>query len=536
MMREARHGWTDGEGSERKRHSQHDRKLPFGGAQVVVTGDFCQLPPVKPFKFCMQCGGDELLGWSFQDGRELRCKRCPLTYVDADKWAFRSKTWEDCNFSYFELKNIHRQNDEQFINIFQRCRLGQGLTQLQKELLAKVKPDPVGAVKLLPRRREVDNENTRNFELLTGTPRAYECLDVFEWRNQNEPELKKKGVPKYANRPDGPLSALNDHRFEEHVQLKVGMLVILLVNLDFPAGLVNGSQGRIVRFEKYDPNQPLITRQRESSPVRGQKLSRKDFGLHDNELFKEAQIRMFIDRAAIKEWPVIEFYNGETRPIYAHCQLAELGSEKPYSVLGHTQIPLLAAWAITIHKSQGMTLDRVIVDLYNSFEREMVYVALSRARNLEGLKVVRLARNMEQGVNKEVQQFLLDHFGTHDHTIPPARPTIRGTIEPWEGWRLAVEAAFANYSQMLTFPEPPIEPCSKMSCRTDTSRLLEACRCNIEAAFRRVGELKKERLPWHPDRFSKCPEQNRELFKKAANEVFVVIDALCQREEQATRS
>lgn len=72
-------------------------------------------------------------------------------------------------------------------------------------------------------------------------------------------------------------------------------------------------------------------------------------------------------------------------------------------------MPLLAAWAITVHKSQGMTLDRVIVDLWNSFEREMVYVALSRARGLDGLKVVRLARVMERGVNEEVKGFLSEH-------------------------------------------------------------------------------------------------------------------------------
>ena len=56
-----------------------------------------------------------------------------------------------------------------------------------------------------------------------------------------------------------------------------------------------------------------------------------------------------------------------------------------------------------------MTLDRVIVDLHHSFEREMVYVALSRARNLEGLKVLRLARQMQGGVNEEVQAFLREH-------------------------------------------------------------------------------------------------------------------------------
>ena len=58
-----------------------------------------------------------------------------------------------------------------------------------------------------------------------------------------------------------------------------------------------------------------------------------------------------------------------------------------------------------------MTLDRLIVDLHSSFERGMCYVALSRARNLQGLKVLRLAKNMGQGINKEVEEFLQKHFG-----------------------------------------------------------------------------------------------------------------------------
>ena len=377
LMREAREGWKGDDDQRpdqprRKLTSPHSRKLPFGGVQIVVTCDFCQLPPVKPFRFCLQCGGDELPGWNRQDTQTLQCKRCPLTYANADKWAFRSKTWEDCDFAYFELKNIHRQNDENFVNILQKCRVGKELSPGDKKLLTAAKSDPIGAVKLLPRRKEVDDENLRNFGRLTSSPRAYACLDVFDWRNKNEPELKKEGALKYGDRPDGPLSALSDHRFEENVQLKVGMLVILLVNLDFPAGLVNGSQGRIIRFEKYDPSKPVVPRPRDSSPSKGGRWSRKEYGPSDIDVFKEIQIRDFINRASVKEWPVVEFFNGVTRPIISHCQPSELGSEKPYSLIARTQIPILAAWAITIHKSQGMTLDRVIVSLANSFEREMV--------------------------------------------------------------------------------------------------------------------------------------------------------------------
>lgn len=125
--------------------------------------------------------------------------------------------------------------------------------------------------------------------------------------------------------------------------------------------------------------------------------------------WKEEQCRQFVERAANKEFPVVEFRCGHTRAIYPSCQTHELGSEKPYSILSRTSIPLSAAWAVTIHKSQGMTLDLVSVDLYNSFEKEMVYVALSRARSLEGLEVVRLPREDKHAMNPEVLRFLKDN-------------------------------------------------------------------------------------------------------------------------------
>lgn len=289
-MKEVRHGYRgdDRNGPRRKLKSPHDRKLPFGGAQIVVTGDFCQLPPVKPFKHCIQCGGGELPGWTKQDGKDLKCKTCPRIYSDNDKWTFRSRTWADCNFHYFELKQIHRQNDQQFISILQKCRVGQAPSTAEALLLTRAKPDPVGAVKLLPRRAEVETENQRNFAQLYGQVRAYDCLDYWDWRIKDEPDLQKKGKPKYAHQPDSPLLALNDHRFEEKVQLKVGMLVILLVNLDFAAGLVNGSQGKIVKWQRYDPAQPIM----ENS-----KFGNDNPELSAVEMLREAQIRAFIEKA-----------------------------------------------------------------------------------------------------------------------------------------------------------------------------------------------------------------------------------------------
>lgn len=426
LMREARNGYRPEGG--RPATSKHSKALAFGGVQVVVTGDFNQLQPVRPFQFCIDCGGDELPGWRQNSRASMTCPKCGKVHRPSDRWAYASKSWEDCNFTYIELSKIHRQDDATFIDILQTCRRMQPLSARQRMLLTAPKPDPVGAVRLLPRRIEVERENTINFARLPSMARSFDCLDMFLWQNQAQtPELKWKGEPKDPSRRGGPLKALADHRFEEHIDVKEGMLVILLVNLDFEQGLVNGSQGKVVGFEAYDPNKKLVTQApgRDSPPSRKRSRGQSSppskwnirhsarAGEHAQKVcaLKEQQCHNFIERAAVKEWPVVRFRNGVVRTIHAHCQFSELGSEEPYSLLGRTQLPLLASWAITIHKSQGMTLSSVIVDLGNSFERGMVYVALSRAKNLQGLKVLRMPDMSRTTGDEEVSRFLMDKFG-----------------------------------------------------------------------------------------------------------------------------
>ena len=361
--------------------SARDKNKPFGGVQIIATGDFCQLPPVRPFRFCMECG-TELLRHS--GGKLYECEEHG-EFDDSEKWAFCSDAWKECDFVHFRLKKVHRQKELVFKTLLEKCRLGRPLNQGEKNLLLNHKCETAGAVRLFPTRDEVGQVNDAEMASLKGRSLKLNCLDDFFWNRQHV-DLENKSE---RGQSVHTLLALEEHKFESVLEMKENMLVILLINLDFDAGLINGSQGVIVGFET--PNDDSLPKQ---------------YG--DYKARRQGLIREFVKRAVVCEWPIVQFQNGVKRTIYAHCMMSELGDSEPYSLLSRTQIPLVAAWAMTIHKSQGMTLSRVIVDLRRTFQKAQDYVALSRASSLAGLKVEALG-DRNWGCNKEVLQFLEEH-------------------------------------------------------------------------------------------------------------------------------
>ncbi|KNG47236.1 atp-dependent dna helicase pif1 [Stemphylium lycopersici] len=270
----------------------------FGGVKVVVTGDFCQLAPVKPFQFCIGCGEElknKVVNCSKQYICPTECGHGP--WLNSEKWAFQSDAWKECKFEHVNLKKIHRQNDFAFLSILKKLRT-----------------------------------------------------------DGHMPAHHRKG----------------DHRYQADLVLKQDMRVLLLANIDIGRGLVNGSQGIITRFEDYHPD----------------KLLRKSDG--PNARYVDRQTKDFVKLNKYQPWPVVKFDNGFEITIYADCPISEVGDVGAFSLVSRTQIPLVAGYAITVHKSQGMTLDRVIVDLSKAFEASQLYVALSRARSLQGLRVLGL--------------------------------------------------------------------------------------------------------------------------------------------------
>ncbi|CAJ2505131.1 Uu.00g125250.m01.CDS01 [Anthostomella pinea] len=385
----------------------HQPTRAFGGLQIIVTGDFCQLPPVKPFQHCIDCGG--LMIQRTMNGESTYTCARHGTYRDEEKWAFRSKAWEECNFAHVELKNVHRQSDQTFIAMLQKCRTGDKLTPSETNLLMDHPCKVHNATKLFATRDEVGRVNQEAFRKLKSPNHIYWCRDSFFWQ-KHHPHLQWKNTRK-ANGPEEqkPLSALDDHRYGECVELKKGMLVVLLTNLDLSAGLCNGSQGLVCGFERFSKERMPKAKtgngkQEPENPILGERAS-----------LKEAEIRQFLEGpgTSFKVWPIVKFHNGVTRTIYAECSDNELGDERPYSLLCRTQVPLAPAWAMTIHKSQSLTLDRVIVNLSKAFEEGQVYVALSRATGLGGLKIEGDVAGLRTGLggNQTVQTFLLEKFG-----------------------------------------------------------------------------------------------------------------------------
>ena len=363
--------------------SARDSEKPFGGVQIIVTGDFFQLPPVNPFEYCLICG--TTLGPASWEGQH-ECDKCLSKFKEIHKWAFCSNVWQECGFAHVNLNVVHRQKEADFKALLEICRLGQVFSIDEKRLLLEHVSETRGAVKLFPRRVDVKAINDEELAQLSGRALIYLCLDdFFLSRKYETPEDKRD----HCSEPiEHTRKALEEHAFEPKLVLKEGMLVMLLVNWDLGSSLANGSQGTIVGFEKHDPKLfPEVPRDWEYS-------SRKN-GL----------VRVFVKKTAVQEWPIVQFLNGIRRTIYPRCMMNELGDDEPYSLLSRTQIPLTAAWATTVHKAQGMTFSRLIVNLRHSFEPGQAYVALSRAETLGGLTVEGLPKE-DRGPNEQVIEFM----------------------------------------------------------------------------------------------------------------------------------
>jgi ATP-dependent DNA helicase PIF1 len=333
---------------------------PFGGKQVFLLGDFYQLPPVRPFQFCIMCGR------FMSKPPAYRCQDCQAgnahaIFYEGDKWAFKASVWKDLKLKNIRLKQLHRQKDPRFQDILNKIRNDQTLTEDEWQDLEREKNTPagIGAVRLMSLRRQVDALNQRELRAITPPAKTWEAIDSYQelhgdWNGH-------WGAPWEMDQP------LKNHSFAEKVSLKIGAKVVLLVNLDIKGKLVNGSQGEVIGFEEVHGVKPGPA---ESSPA----------------------IRPDGNKFTSNFEPIIRFANGRIKRIAPVKWGSRCGTnQRPY-LASRTQIPLILAWALSIHKSQGMTLNSIEVSSKDLFEPGQLYVGLSRATSLEGLVLSRSSR------------------------------------------------------------------------------------------------------------------------------------------------
>lgn len=311
---------------------------PWGGIQLIITGDFFQLPPVP-------------------DGDKKR----------EAKFAFDAATWSTSIDHTIGLTQVFRQRDPVFANMLNEMRLGQISQQTVDTFKRLSRPlefnDGVESAELFPTRAQVDGSNERRLRELPGAPIRYDAIDTGDV-NIREKLLANMMAPK-------------------SIELKVNSQVMLIKNLD--GSLVNGSLGTVIAF----------------SDERAFDMSNMDD--YDDGMDAMAKARRKLkafsrepepDGSGMK-YPVVRFISTDGVARVILCQPEEWKVELPNGEVQakRVQIPLILAWALSIHKAQGQTLERVTVNLGKVFEKGQAYVALSRATSQEGLRVLGFDKN-----------------------------------------------------------------------------------------------------------------------------------------------
>lgn len=281
---------------------------------MVLTGDYCQLPPIGVEK-------------------------------DSRKWTFNAKCWPEFAANTTRLTENHRQGDARFIDALNLIRAGKGMSgaKLLKECgvtFEKFRDNEWEGTTILGLNRDVDAHNSKALKRLEG---------------------KLENVPSYrAGKSRGDWKNI-PFKFE----YKVGALVMILANEVESFSYVNGDTGHIVGFSENGFDVELI---RTGETVHIEQIVRYN---------ESVRLPKEFDEKETKE-------NGSD--VYPHWS-----EKKRRWIFGMIRYyPLRLAYASTVHRSQGLSLDRVQIDCRNAFfgRPSMAYVSCSRVRSPEGLRII----------------------------------------------------------------------------------------------------------------------------------------------------
>ena len=312
------------------------RQMPFGGKQIVLVGDFFQLPPVvKP-----GIESDYLnqrLGGSF---------------------AFQTDLWAAAQFSCVFLRQVHRQGgDARFMAVLNDLRNGKfaEAAEVLNGLCLRERQRKVPPVCLCTTNREAREVNVRASVCGNGASRTFNAVVKGQFPEGNYPT-------------------------ELSLEVRVGNRVMLLCNCrkkDGEFDYVNGDLGVVTRFVGEGDDAAVVLR--------------LDSG---REVTVESN-----------EWKSFSYVSAED-PV-SHKRVV-----RQHEVGSFTQMPLRLAYAVTIHKSQGLSLDSVDLNLgCGCFSHGQLYTALSRCRSLAGLRIDRAVRPEDLIIDQAVIDFYAEMVG-----------------------------------------------------------------------------------------------------------------------------
>ena len=327
---------------------KHIRKndKAFGGIQVVVAGDFFQLPPI---------------GSKGETNRE--------------KFAFMSEAWLDAKFHICYLSEQHRQVSDaanggldldDILNQIRRQEVTfEAIAALEATYDQSV---DIKRTRLYTHNLNVNKINDKELASLDGEMMRFEATATGDSKLV---ETLKKTV-----------------RTQDELILKVGAKVMFIKN-NAELGVSNGTMGELIGFaavkiDDKDSNDALI--EDDSSDDVDEDAAGEKTAKGKKSAAKKDKEKPKSKKPTTQKMPVVRLNSG--REVIAEPEEWIIEDETGDVLASYLQVPLCLAWAITIHKSQGMTLDAAEIDLSRTFELGQGYVALSRLKSLSGLQLL----------------------------------------------------------------------------------------------------------------------------------------------------
>lgn len=268
-----------------------ENERPFGGVQIVLSGDFFQLPPVTK---------------SPQEA----------------KFVWQTNLWQEMELKICYLEEKFRQGDDILANILDEIRQGEVSEDSMDVFRSRYKKelaDNFSITKLYTHNIDVDRINNDELNRLSGKEIIFKANT--KGSKQNLERIFKSSL------------------VQEELKLKKEATIIFIKN-NYGAGYINGTLGKVIAFDKES------------------------------------------------NFPIVELFDGREILVTPEEWLWEDDKGKIKAVV--KQLPLKLAWALTVHKSQGMTLDAAEIDLSKTFEVGQGYVALSRIKSIKGLRLMGL--------------------------------------------------------------------------------------------------------------------------------------------------